>query len=348
MEPSTRPTFAETSRHLEFILVGYKVRPEIDEAMITPAPSLHIPHSAEQHSPTSLMGNELDNSTENSGPIMSTNPAPVPSPPAIIVSAETSPPLNFRSAEKRRQSWIAGRYKMFNMATDDLLNNTPSKLKSFFHRALRIQSHFDPGKHKKIKDSTKQKSMSHLKRYNLISSEENGRLPVSGVNSEHTSSGLSDPSSPNAHSRRFLRKKSSEEIMYNFSLAEDSVDGRYSPRQVNANSSTVPLITCGHPLSPNMLEASQSCPSSPSACVCSNPVCNGLDTNRPRCQTTPVVDDLKVHESRRTSSHRECGTTCNNAHSTSQAHTEPEGNHKNQKSSFWIFKRKGNKCKESE
>ena len=328
--------------------MGYKVRPEIDEVMNTPALSLHIPHSAEQHSPTSPQENEHENSTENSAPIMSTIPAPVPNPPAIIVSAETSPQLNFRAAERRRQSWIAGRYKMFNMATDDLLKNTPSKLKSFFHRALRIQSHFDPGKHKKVKDSTKQRSVSHLKRYNLISSEENGRLPVSAENIEHASSGLPDPSSPNTHSRRFRRKKSSEEVMYNFSLEEDSVDGRYSPRQVHSNSSTPPLITCGHPPSPNMLEVSHSCPSSQSPCLSGSPECKGLDTNRPRCQSTPVVDDLKISESRQTSSHRECGTSCNNAHSTSHEHTEPEGNHKNQKSSFWIFKRKGSKCKESE
>ena len=81
-----------------------------------------------------------------------------------------------RSAEKRRQSWIAGRYKLFNTATDDLLKNTPSKLKRFFHLVLRVQTHFAPSKQKKVKDGPKQRSASQLKSFSVFDPQENGNV----------------------------------------------------------------------------------------------------------------------------------------------------------------------------
>lgn len=345
IEPSTRPTFAEASKHLEFILGGYEGRPEIDEAVNTPAPEPRITHSA----PPPTKGNEQEYGSEESGAVMKTNELPLPITSAVIVSAETSPPLNIRSAqEKRRQSWIAGRYKMFNMTTDDLLKNTPGKLKSFFHRALRIHTHFDPAKQKKLKEVTKQRSTSHLKRYNAMDSGENERLTVSVEDGQQLTSGPSELASPNTRPLRFLRKKNSEQdLMYNYSVAEDSVDGRYSFKGVLSDPLlTLPSSPHGHLSSSNELEVSQSCPWSHGPGVCSSPVGNNLESsNRPRCLSTPIAHDLNVL-SRRTASHGECEN--NNAYSIPQGHTDVEGKHKNHKSPFWMFKRRGSKFKESE
>ena len=342
MEPSTRPTFAETSKHLEFTLVGYKVRPEIEEAMDTPSPVTQISQSAEQHSLSPSKENKQENSTENSGAVMNNKSPPPSSPPAIIVSAEASPPLNFRSAEKRRQSWIAGRYKLFNVATDDLLKNTPGKLKSFFHRALRIQMQFDPAKQKKVK-----RSVSQLKRYSIINSEENGNLSVSGENCDHVVSATSNPNSPNTQTSRFLRRKSSEQgFETNLALEEAAVDGNCSSRHLHSESTfSVPSLAHGQPHSPSMLEVSSS---SQSSNECGSPEFRVLDeANRPRCPSTLMYTEMNPESmSRRTASHREC--EINSSYSTPEAHIEGKGKLKHRKSLFWRFRRKGSKCKDSE
>ena len=316
--------------------------------MNIPASKPQIPPSPEQSQSPSKESKQ-ENGTEKSTAVMDGISPPIPNPPAIIVSAETSPPMSIRSAEKRRQSWIAGRYKMFNMATDDLLKNTPGKLKSFFHRALRIHTNFDPAKPKKVKDSAKQRSASQLKRYSLISSDQNGSLPVPDENYKHVSSGSSRPNSPSRNASRFLRKKSSEQdLTCNFSLDEDSVDGKYSPRSVHSDTA-FSFASNSQPPSRNTLEVSHSCPpSSQNPSVSNSPVLQGLDkTNRPQCQSTPVFNGLNPESlSRRTASHREC--EMNNAHSTPDAHIEEEGKLKHRKSPFWIFKWKGSKCKESQ
>ena len=150
VEPSSRPTFVETGKHLEYILVGTEpFRPLLSEAIDSRPPRISTEENIcqpenklELEPEESRRGEEVEDDIAISPELL---------PPAIIVSTEASPSM-VRSAEKRRQSWIAGRYKLFNAATDDLLKNTPSKLKSFFHRVLRVQTHFDPSKQKKVKD----------------------------------------------------------------------------------------------------------------------------------------------------------------------------------------------------
>ena len=300
--------------------------------MNTLAPLPQIDQSGEQHTHSPSNENKHENDPEKSREEMNNKSPPIANPPAIIVSAEATPPMNFRSAEKRRQSWIADRYKLFNMATDDLLKNTPGKLKSFFHRALRIQTHFDPSKQKKVKDSGKQKSASQLKRYSVINSDENGSLK-SSEKGEHGSTGLPSPNSTTSTSgtRSPCKKSSEQEMTSVFSLEEDSVDGRCSPRGTHLDT------VFSQPPFPNMLEASQL--QSPSEC--------GSPSNRTRCQSTPVFYDLNSETpSRRTASHREC--EINNAHSTSDAQIKEEEKHKHRKSPFRIFKRYRSKCKETE
>ena len=135
VEPLSRPTFVETAKHLEYILVGTEpFRPLLCEAMDSRPPRISTGENICQ--PENKL--ELDPEESRRGEEVEDDIATSPEllPPAIIVSTEASPSM-VRSAEKRRQSWIASRYKLFNTATDDLLKNTPSKLKSFFHRVLR-------------------------------------------------------------------------------------------------------------------------------------------------------------------------------------------------------------------
>ena len=174
VEPSSRPTFVETTKHLEYILVGTEpFRPLLSEAMDSRPPRLSTEENIcqqknklELEPEESIRGEEVENDIATSPELL---------PPAIIVSSEASPSM-VRSAEKRRQPWIAGRYKLFNTATDDLLKNTPSKLKSFFHRVLRVQTHFDPSKQKKVKDGPKQRSASQLKSFRVFDPQESGNV----------------------------------------------------------------------------------------------------------------------------------------------------------------------------
>lgn len=338
MEPVTRPTFTETAKHLEFILVGYKVRPGIEDAVRAIAPVPNNSHSPEQNEHLTFNDRTLENPTDESDNEVNSNSPPAVSPPAIFVSAEATPPINVRTAEKRRQSWIAGRYKLFNSATDDLLKNTPGKLKNFFHRALRIQTHFHPLKQRKVKDSSKQRSASELKSFTVIGSDEN--LSVSGEKVEHGSSGSSNPSSSTASSCVLLRKKSSEQdVATDFSLEEDCVDGRYSPQNRNSPSG----VSHMQPPSPSMLKST----SLQSSSGRGSPTlkCHE-ETNRPRCQSTPLFNELNSELlTRRTVSSREC--EMNNVHSP-EAHIKEESKVKNRKSPFRIFRRRGSKCKETE
>lgn len=134
--------------------------------------------------------------------------------PASYVSPEIS-----RSAakptEKRRGSWMGGRYKLFSMKTDDLLENTPGKLKQFFHRVLRIQSHkhqmhVTPAKTKKSRETSKKRSMSELKSFSakeelvVLDIGDHKRASFSGVihcdSSAQTSAHVSELSLPSPRS----------------------------------------------------------------------------------------------------------------------------------------------------
>lgn len=341
VEPSSRPTFVETAKHLEFVLVGTKpFRPLLSEAMDSRPPQ--TPASTEQniYQPDNKL--ELDPEKGRRGgeveEDITTSPELVP--PAIIVSTETSPSM-VRSAEKRRQSWIAGRYKLFNTATDDLLKNTPSKLKSFFHRVLRVQTHFDPSRQKKVKDGAKQRSASQLRSYSTLNPQENGGV-VTFVEKE--GSCRSPP-----HSRGFLRRKSSEKVVPSESGSqEDSVDGKSSPRSLGSECalSLTSTSTLDRATSPNSLEITRSSPSTRNPRESDTPVSKVLDnSNRPRCKSTPVCYDLSAGPlSRRTASHREC-PIYNADHSTSEVHADETGRFKNRKSPFWFLKRKGSKYK---
>ena len=269
-------------------------------------------------------------------------------PPAIIVSTDTSPGMA-RSAEKRRQSWIAGRYKLFNTATDDLVRNTPSKLKSFFHRVLHVQTHFDPSKHKKIRDSAKQRSASQLKSYSVINSQDDGDAVTFVENHEQAGSGAPNPSSPD--SRRLLRKKSSKRDLPSDSGSQkDSVDGNVSPRSPHSESalSVTSPSAPDQATSPKLLDVTQSCHNPQNPSEAATPVSKLLDnSNKPRCKSTPLCNDLSPGPlSRRTASHREC--ELNSAvHSPPDVHDETR-KIKNKKSPFWFLRRKGSKCKDLE
>lgn len=342
MEPATRPTFTETAKHLEFTLVGYKVRPRIEDAMRTIAPLPNNSHSPEQNELLTFNDRTPESPPDESDNEMNSNSPPAASPPAIIVSAEATPPINFRTAEKRRQSWIAGRYKLFNSATDDLLKNTPGKLKNFFHRALRIQTQFHPSKQRKVKDSSKQRSASELKSFTVIGSDEN--LSVSGEKVEHGSSGSSNPSSSTASSSGLLRKKSSEQdVAPNLSLEEVFVDGKYSPQNSNSrNAVSQNSVSHMQPPSPSMLKST---PLPYSSALGSPTLKCHEETNRPRCESAPVFNERNSELlTRRTVSNKEC--EMNNVHSP-EAHIKEENKVKNRKSPFRIFRRRGSKSKES-
>ena len=338
VEPSSRPTFVETAKHLEYILVGTEpFRPLLSEAMDSRPPRI----SAEQT--ICLPDNKLELEPEEcrkGGEVeddIATSPELVP--PAIIVSTETSP-IMVRSVEKRRQSWIAGRYKLFNTATDDLVKNTPSKLKSFFHRVLRVQTHFDPSKQKKVKDGPKQRSASQLKSFSVLNPQENGGV-VTYVEKEGS---YSCP----PHSRGFLRRKSSGKIVTSESGSqEDSVDGNCSPRSLSSESalSITSASTLDRPTSPNSLELTSSSPSTRNLKESDTLEDN---SNRPRCKSIPVCNDLSAGPlSRRTKSHREC-PVYNADHLTPEVHVDDTGRIKNRKSPFWFLKRRGSKSKDPE
>lgn len=324
MEPDKRPTFAETFKHIEFLLVGYKQRPELEDAMSRPAKEALLTLSAEQQAPS------LTNENKQEHSYVACDSPPLPNPPAVIVSAETSPPLGVRSTEKRRQSWIAGRYKLFNTATDDLLKNTPGKLKSFFHRAIRTQAHFDPAKPKKLKDSCNQKSSSQLKSFSL-----------NGEDVEHKTFGLADSVSSKTQPRRFLGKKTSEhDLMLNFSLKDDCVDGQCKLRSVKSDSSfTNPSNLHEHPSSSKLFADSKFCPLPDNCKRFAYPVCKEFDhSSSPRRRySTPIENDLNFKGTRRMLHQRE----------TSEENEGSEEKHKSHKSAFWIFKRKGSKEKNS-
>lgn len=344
MEPSSRPTFVETAKHLEYILVGTRpFRPVIDEAVDalppkTQSPRQNICQSIEENK------HEIDPKKDFVEGAKDIKAISTLSPPAIIVSTDTSPGID-RSAEKRRQSWIAGRYKLFNTATDDLLSNTPSKLKSFFHRVLRVQTHFDPSKHKKVRESSKQRSASQLKSYSIIASQDEGDGVTFVDSHEQAGSGSPKPTSSNSHG--FLRRKSSErDLPDDKGTQEDCADGGPSPQSPHLDSthSTTSPPTPERATSPKLLDVTQSPQSPQNPSELYTPVSKESDNlNRPRCKSAPLFNDLNPGPlSRRTGSHREC--EMNNAvHSPPDVHGQT-GKVKSKKSSFWFLKRKGSKC----
>jgi len=345
MEPSSRPTFVETAKHLECVHVETKpFRPTISEAMDSSPPE--TPSSTEQRicQPDNRL--ELEGTGRGREGEEDITKTPELVPPAIIVSNDTSPVM-VRSAEKRRQSWIPSRYKLFHTSTDDLLRNTPSKLKSFFHRVLRVQTHFDPSKQKKIKNGAKQRSASLLKSYSMINPQENGGV-VTFVEKE-----CSEDSYPNPpHVREYLRGKSSERHVPSESGSrEDSVDGNISPRSLGSKStlSFTSPSSLDRATSPNSFEITRLSPSSRNASLPDTPVSRLLDdSNRPRRKSTPVCNVLGTGPlPRRTASHREC-EMYNADHSTPEVHADETGRIKNRKSPFWFLKRRGSKCKDPE
>lgn len=348
MLPSSRPTFVETAKHLEYILVGTKpFRPDVDEAINALPPK--TPQSTEQSiCQLTKDKHEIDPEQDTIEGAKDIKTSPMLVPPAIIVSTDASPGI-VRSAEKRRQSWIAGRYKLFNTATDDLLSNTPSKLKSFFHRVLRVQTHFDPSKQKKLRDSGKHRSASQLKSYSVITSQDDGDEVTFVENHEEAGSGSPNPSSPDSHG--FLRRKSSErDLPSDPGSQKDSIDGNISPRSPHSESalSATSPSTPDQATSPKQLDVTRSCQSPQNPGESDTSVTKLLDnSNRPRCKSTPVVNDLSTGQlSRRTASHRECDMN-NTVHSPPDVHDETR-KIKNKKSPFWFLRRKGSKCKDLE
>lgn len=324
MDPGERPTFAVTFKHLEFLLEDYKPRPKLEDAMSEPAKEPLFPLSAEQQAPSLTSENKQEHIH------VTFDSPPLPNPPAVMVSAETPPALGVRSTEKRRQSWIAERYKLFNMATEDLLKNTPGKLKSFFQRAIRTHAHFDPSKQKKVRDNCHQKSSSQLKSFSL-----------NGEDVEHRSFCLADSVPSKTHPRRFLGKKTSEQdLMYNFSLKEDCVDGQCKLRSVKSDSSfTKPSNLHEHPSSSKLFADSEFCPLPDNCRRFAYPVCKDFDhSSTPRNpSSTPIENTLNFKGTRRTLHHREA----------SEENEGSEEKHKSHKCAFWVFKRKGSKEKNS-
>lgn len=337
MLPSSRPTFAETAKHLEFILVGYKFRPDIGEAIDAKPP--RTIQSMEKIYPSSKdTKHNYSPAKDVTAAVEDNETSPKSSPPAIIVSTDETSPVMIRSADKRRQSWIASRYKLFNTATDDLVKNTPGKLKSFFHRVLRVQTHYDPSKQKKSKDSAKNRSASQLKSYSVINSDDENV-----ANHEQASS-------PNSNVRRFLRRGSSDrDNPSDLGSREDSVDGEVSPRSPRSENALTVTSSRSQPSSPKMLVTPRPSPNSRNPTDSDTLVSKLLDkSNRPRCESTPLFNDSSPEPiSRRTASHREC--QMNNVHHSSPVvQVDETGKIKNKKSPFWFLKRRESKCKDTE
>ena len=332
MSPTARPTFEETTKHLEFILGEYRRRPEFDEAI-----NVNPPETTPSTEKTCPPFKEIQRENGTAA-VADCATSPESSPPAIIVSTDETSPVTIRSHEKRRHSWIAGRYKLFNTATDDLLKNTPGKLKSFFHRVLRVQTHYDPSKQKKSKECFKSRSVSQLKSFNVITSDDEN-VP-----------NLEQASIPNSDARRCLRRRSSEQDnSCELGSQVDSVDGEISPRSPcweSALSVTSPL---SQPVSPKTAEAARSPPNvqNPTKTDTTfSKLCVKLD--RPRCDSTPYFHDSSSEtKSRRSASHRDCQTN-NVDHSSLVTQGDVAGKMKDKKSPLWFWKRKGSKFKDAE
>ncbi|PFX21560.1 Dual specificity testis-specific protein kinase 2 [Stylophora pistillata] len=276
MCPRSRPKFAVTAKHLEFILEGYTKRPELNKAIETSPSTEEIKYENET---AAVADHEI---------------SPESSPPAIIVSTDEISPVAIRSNERRRQSWIAGRYKLFNTGTDDLLKNTPGKLKSFFHRVLRLQTHYDPSKQKKSKENSKSRSASQLKSFSVMNSDDEN-VP-----------NLEQASSPNTDARRCLRLGSSEQDKScELGYQEDSLDGVFSPLSPCSESAIFVTSPSSRPLSPKMPEAPQSPPNLQNPAECDTTLSKLYV--KPRSESTPLFHESRSEPiSRHSASHRDC------------------------------------------
>lgn len=317
MCPRSRPKFAVTAKHLEFVLEGYTKRPELNKAIETSPSTEEIKYENE----TAAVA---DHET-----------SPESSPPAIIVSTDEISPVAIRSNERRRQSWIAGRYKLFNTGTDDLLKNTPGKLKSFFHRVLRLQTHYDPSKQKKSKENSKSKSASQLKSFSVMNSDDEN-VP-----------NLEQASSPNTDARRCLRLGSSEQDKScELGYQEDSLDGVFSPLSPCSESAIFVTSPSSRPLSPKMPEAPQSPPNLQNPAECDTTLSKLYV--KPRSESTPLFHESRSEPiSRHSASHRDCQVS-NVDHTSFVTQGDVSGKIKDKKSPFWFLKRKGSKFKDTE
>ena len=156
IDPRTRPSFREAIKHFQSLLGKYPSRPRP-----VPDGSPYIGARTERVS-------EAKNETafEKDGRPLS---------PAMLTPNRYAcePSDAAAKPEKRRLSWIGGRYHFFHAKTDDLLETTPGKLKQFFHRVLRTQRHkqelhLNSGKEHKVKHRTKKRSVSELKAFTSL------------------------------------------------------------------------------------------------------------------------------------------------------------------------------------
>lgn len=129
MEPQTRPSFAATVKHLELILIDYPQRPAI------PLEPLLGEDDIESHTidTTSVNSTNWSSSTSSSS-------SSLLSPGCNENVHDHGHRRRSNSENKRRMSWISGRYKLFHSETDDLLKSTPSKLMGFFKNVLGLRS----------------------------------------------------------------------------------------------------------------------------------------------------------------------------------------------------------------
>lgn len=126
MDPRSRPSFSATVKHLEAILLGYPPRPELHSKE-----PIGIITNIEY--PIEYPSNSTNSSTSTCGSTTS-NPLLTPT------SKESSHRHRSNSDNKRRLSWISGRYKLFHSGTDDLLKHTPAKLMGFFKNVLGVRA----------------------------------------------------------------------------------------------------------------------------------------------------------------------------------------------------------------
>jgi hypothetical protein len=128
MDPHTRPTFPATLKHLEVILIDFPQRPDIP---LEPLPGEN-PIESYTRDDISINSNNWSSSTSSSSSSLLS--------PSYGLKDEHSHRHRSNSENKRRISWISGRYKLFHSATDDLLKNTPAKLMGFFKNVLGVRS----------------------------------------------------------------------------------------------------------------------------------------------------------------------------------------------------------------
>lgn len=135
MDPKSRPSFSATVKHLDTILLGYPPRPELPRTTtVCIEKDLSVEYCWDNNNSSSstcssITGNQL-------------------------LTPTTSKDNHIKHDNKRRLSWISGRYKLFHSATDDLLKHTPAKLMGFFKNVLGVRSKDHSFKVKKRSNSS--------------------------------------------------------------------------------------------------------------------------------------------------------------------------------------------------